>query len=79
MLLKAATGNNATTPRPRESDSTQRSNDRSLATILVGIVLVFMVCHACRFFLAFYQVHVTWFVHRKGLEISDKCIFYRWQ
>ena len=57
MLLKAATGNNATTPRPRESDSTQRSNDRSLATILVGIVLVFMICHACRFFLAFYQVH----------------------
>ena len=50
----AATSNGVATIR--ESDSTQRGNDRSLATILVGIVLVFMVCHACRFFLAFYQV-----------------------
>ena len=52
----AATSNGAATPRER-GDSAKRSSDRSLATILVGIVLVFMVCHACRFFLAFYQVH----------------------
>ena len=53
----AAAGNGAAMPTAaRDSNSTQRSNDRSLATILVGIVLVFMVCHACRFVLAFYQV-----------------------
>jgi len=31
-------------------------NENSLALILVGIVLVFMLCHSLRFFLAFYQV-----------------------
>ena len=36
--------------------SSHRSNEHSLAAILIGIVVVFMVCHACRFFLAFYQV-----------------------
>ena len=54
----AATSNGAATPRER-GDSAKRSSDRSLATILVGIVLVFMVCHACRFFLAFYQVQLS--------------------
>ena len=54
----AATSNGAATPRER-GDSAKRSSDRSLATILVGIVLVFMVCHACRFFLAFYQVQFS--------------------
>lgn len=35
------------------------SPDYSLALILAGIVIVFVVCHSCRFFLAFYHVSVV--------------------
>ena len=36
--------------------STRQRNENGLALILIAIVLVFLVCHACRFFLAFYRV-----------------------
>ncbi|TRY69570.1 hypothetical protein TCAL_07634 [Tigriopus californicus] len=44
----------------------QQKNENGLAIILVGIVLVFMVCHASRFFLAFYHVSVS--------ETTQRCL-----
>lgn len=43
-----------------------RSSEASLAAILAAIVLVFFVCHSCRFFLAFYFVSVS--------EDTEQCI-----
>ena len=40
----------------RSGGSSSHSNDHGLALILVGIVLVFVICHSLRFFLAFYRV-----------------------
>ena len=36
--------------------STRQRNENGLALLLIAIVMVFLVCHACRFFLAFYRV-----------------------
>jgi hypothetical protein len=38
------------------SSASYQSSEHSLAIILAAIVFVFMICDACRFFLAFYQV-----------------------
>ena len=45
-----------TTSANNNGNNRQRNNDNSLAFILIGIVLVFMICHSLRIFLAFYQV-----------------------
>lgn len=53
----------------------QQKNENGLAIILVGIVLVFMVCHASRFFLAFYHVSVTSFKAFSPSSIEQKHIY----
>ena len=46
------------------SYSAHQKNENGLVLILVGIVLVFMVCHFCRFILTFSRVRyqVFWFL-----------------
>ena len=59
MSAKNGNKNNSnaeTTTTNNSTNSRQRNNDNSLAFILIGIVMVFMICHSLRFFLAFYQV-----------------------
>lgn len=47
-----------TSPTIFFSSTSCHSSEHSLAIILAAIVFVFMICHACRFFLAFYQVKI---------------------
>lgn len=48
-------GGGCVTSYSASSVYTNQKNENGLALILIGIVLVFMVCHACRFFLAIYH------------------------